>query len=810
MGVVAGSITIGTRPLAAAAVVPPPDRRITIGREELDRAIAHSRVWTPAETVLPSLLQDPPGAPPARVQKVDIPPGTLGTVLEAFGKLTGFTVTVAEEGIKAIASPGAAAVDAPEQALRALLAGTGVSFRFTAPTHVVLEVRRHAEQVDVTGAPRMQSPTFTEPLRDTPQTVTVIPRDVIQAQAATTLRDVLRNVPGITYQAGEGGGGLPGDTLTMRGFSATNDIFVDGLRDAGAYSRDAFNLEQVEVVKGPSSAQAGRGATGGTINLATKTPFAQRAVAGTMGGGSADYVRGTLDLNEPLGEALGGSAVRLNAMWTDARVPGRDLVENQSWAVAPSFAAGLSRRTRLLVTSQHFRQDNVPDYGLPWAAFEAAPPVDQSNFYGLRDYDYEDIDNDVVSVHVDSALRPAVSLRNLSRYGRTRRDSAITAPRPPNRQLQQRTMTSSILANQTTLNARVRTGKFEHALVAGVEVAREDTNNRNRAQAANQPQTDLYSPDPDERPLGPLPPNTGNPSSARTTTAGVYAFDTVHVGDHLLLSGGLRWDRSEVDYELIDLANGAATRLGRTDGMLSWRAGAVVKPKAEVSLYVGAGTSFNPSADAATTGTALSENPTAANNVNLDPEKSRSVEAGAKWDLLGARLSVAAAVFRTEKTNARTRNLTNEPFVLSGRHRVAGVELSASGRITPRWSVLAGYAWMDSEIVATANPAEQANDLALVPKGSLSIWTTYDLPWRVSIGGGTQFVDNVFRNTLNTLTVPGYWLVNATAAYEVNSHLTLRLNANNLADEIYVDRVGGGHYIPGPRRSVVLSAGLTF
>jgi catecholate siderophore receptor len=307
-----------------------------------------------------------------------------------------------------------------------------------------------------------------------------------------------------------------------------------------------------------------------------------------------------------------------------------------------------------------------------------------------------------------------------------------------------------------------------------------------------------------------MPSNPGNPSEAVTGTIGAYAFDTVHLSPQVQLTGGLRWDRSDVDYQLRNLATGISTVLGRTDRMVSWRAGAVYKPRPEASFYAAAGTSFNPTADAAATGTALSDSPAAANNVNLEPEKTHNYEVGTKWDALGSRLSLAAAAFRTEKTNARTRSLTNDPFVLSGRQRVVGVELSASGNLTRRWSILGGYAWMQSDIVASANPAEASNNLALVPRSSLSLWTNYQWPWHITAGAGLQFVDNVFRNTLNTLTVPSYWLVNGMASYELNRHLTLRLNATNLGDEQYVDRVGGGHYIPGPRRAVALTTDVKF
>jgi catecholate siderophore receptor len=276
------------------------------------------------------------------------------------------------------------------------------------------------------------------------------------------------------------------------------------------------------------------------------------------------------------------------------------------------------------------------------------------------------------------------------------------------------------------------------------------------------------------------------------------------------LNAGVRWDRSDVHFAQTAIATGAVTALNRTDDMTSWKAGLVYKPRPEGTLYTGYGTSFNPSADAGTTGTALSGTDTSANSVNLAPEKSRNFEAGAKWNLFRNRLAVNGAFFRTEKTNARTRNLNNDPFVLAGEQRVQGVELGASGQITSRWSALAGFAFLDSDISSSLNAAEQGMDLALTPRRTANLWTNLEVTRRLSVGGGVQFMDSVFRNTTNTLRVPSYWLTNATASYELNSHLTLRVNANNLLDKSYVDRVGGGHYVPGPRRSVQVTAGIKF
>jgi catecholate siderophore receptor len=289
-------------------------------------------------------LQAGPASPNPQVRRFDIPAGPLGTVLALFERATGIVISVPNADLRTLASPGVTGLLSPEAALRQLLAGTGVSFRLTSSSTAVLELRAAPESVDVTATPSPASPKYTQPLRDLPQTITVIPARVIDAQGATTLRDVLRNVSGITFQAGEGG--VPaGDQMTIRGFSARTDMFVDGVRDFGGYSRDPFNMEQVEVAKGPSSAISGRGSTGGAINQVSKTANLGTSRGATVSLGNADTRRTTVDLNEPLRNVgLESGAVRLNAMWTEGGVPGRDVVHNERWGLAPSMSLGLGTR----------------------------------------------------------------------------------------------------------------------------------------------------------------------------------------------------------------------------------------------------------------------------------------------------------------------------------------------------------------------------------------------------------------------------------------------------------------------------------
>ena len=756
------------------------------------------------------------------VQRFEIPPGPLADVLEAFTAATGIGVLLPVDSMRAISSPGVSGLFTPERALREILSGTGVAFRFMSPDTVILEFRIADQSVDVVAAlPKTAaaSPKYTEPLLDTPQTITVVPRSLMDEQSATTLRDVLRNVSGITFQAGEGGTPA-GDQMTIRGFSARTDMFIDGIRDMGGYSRDTFNLEQVEVAKGPTSAISGRGSTGASVNLVSKRPTLAESYSGTLEGGNAGDKRTTADLNMPF-DPEHGDAVRVNAMWMDGGVAGRDVVQNRSWAVAPSLSLGIAAPTRVLVGYLHMTQHNIPDYGLPWvpandvplAAYaNGMPPVAQSNFYGLVQRDYEHIENNVATVQVEHDVNGLGTLRNVTQFGSTFRDSVITPPRFASTtstdirrtDVKSRDQTDGILANQTTLTGRGRWGGVAHDFVGGLEFARETEVNYARAEVGpdnpTSPNTDLYHPDPNQRYTGAMV-LTGAYTDGAARSAAAYAFDTVHMGNWEL-TGGLRWDLFDVDYNSI-ASNGIGAPLSRLDTNLSWRAAAVFKPRPNGSVYAGASTSFNPSAE----GLALSTS-----TVNVEPEKSRNYEVGTKWDVLSERLSLTSAVFLTQKTNARTPGVNpgDPPTVLAGKQQVSGVELGVTGSLSRRWSAFANYTFMHSDITASNTPAEVDSALALTPEHTLSAWSTYEVHRGLHMGGGVQYMDAVFRNASNTTIVPPYWLVNSLVAYDVNRHLTLRLNGNNLADTRYVDRMSGGHYIPGPGRSILLSASVKY
>jgi catecholate siderophore receptor len=291
-------------------------------------------------------------------------------------------------------------------------------------------------------------------------------------------------------------------------------------------------------------------------------------------------------------------------------------------------------------------------------------------------------------------------------------------------------------------------------------------------------------------------------NEADTESLALYVFDTVKFNKHWELSGGLRYDYFSVD-ATSKAISGAVTEFNKIDKMLSWRAALSYKPTENGTIYFGYGTSFNPSAEGLTLNADLTP---------LDPEESETFELGTKWDFLNDRLSVSAAVFRTNKTNARTPGLlpTDPPQVLDGEQVVQGFEVGVTGNITEDWAIFAGYTFLDSEVKATNVVAEEGNELPNTPQNSFSLWTTYRLPWRLEVGAGVQFVDSRFSATNNLREADSYYTFDAMVMWHATEYLDLRLNVYNLADERYIDRVGGGHYIPGPGRSATISAAMKF
>jgi catecholate siderophore receptor len=791
--------------------------------------------------VAPVLAQTPSATasyPAAQMATYNIGPGPLSEVIDAFQRASGVQVSLALDSIGAIQSPGVSGRLSAERALQQILSGTGLTATFSAATQARIDLRTQTESVEVTaGLPAVQSPKYTVPLRDVAQTIAMVPRETFEQQGATTLTDVLRNVPGITLQAGEGGGAssTAGDMFNMRGFNASNSLFVDGVRDDGLISRDVFNLEQVEVFMGPTGSDVGRGTASGYVNMQSKVPHLGSDAGALLTYGSGGEKRLTTDLNwsaagdAPTASWARNAAVRLNVLWQGGGVAGREEVERESKAFAPSVSLGLGTPTRVTVGAQILRQDNVPDYGVPGAAWEEAPltpttqiapGVDQSNFYGTPAYDYDRAEQDSVTAKVEHDVSSRLTLRNQTRYNRTHREAVISAVQsvasynPTTNQVtvarQGNERENEIWSNQATLTSRFSTGSLRHAANAGIDVSSEEQFTPTLGGFGTRPTTDIYNPDPNVPVTGMAVAPTGALSRGDTKTIAGYVFDSVELSQRWLVSGGVRWEHYTTDFASVTAA-GVSSPVSGNGTLWSGKAGVMFRVREEVNLYASYGSTLTPPG---TANFALSSQPNNQNNPNVEPQKSVNYEVGTKVDLGGGRLSLTGSVFRTENENVIfTVDATAIPPVFNqdDSQLVKGVSMGAMGRITNNWDVLANFGYLDSE-VRTQNAVNNGRPLTLTPSYSGSIWTTYRFPVPLTLGGGLRFTDEASVNAAGTIVLPASQVIDALAEYGFSRHLSLRVNVYNLADEVYIRSVNnnGGRYNPGYPRSATVTANIRY
>lgn len=694
-----------------------------------------------------------------------------------------------------------------------------------------------------------QSPKMTAPLLDTPRTVQVVPKQVIQDQAASTLQDVLRNSPGITFGAGEGG--RPGGDLPIiRGQNSAGSIFLDGVRDASTQVRDTFNLEQVEVIKGPDSVYSGRGGAGGSINMVSKAPKATDFTEATAQIGTDSNYRATIDSNWRLADK---AAFRLNVMGNKGDVPGRDDAVNfERWGVAPSLMLGVGTPTRITLSYYHYQDDSMPDYSIPYDPKTGQPVtetrgVSRKTFYGLKDRDFMKTRDDVATVDFQHDFSDKLQLRNVLRYGRGTTDFAATNPddskgNVPNglvyRALKSGNYVTKTFANQTDLTGEFETGSLKHTFDLGFEYSnvKQDkdsytesgvpagtsgcvtgTDAKNKPIYANPALcAPLWNPDPGTSYPGTLTRN-GNPARYNTDTVALYGFDTIKFNEQWQASVGLRWDNYRTSGS--NIAKGrsdpattpAFYSTSREDNLFNYQLGLAYKPLPNGTIYATYGTSSTPSALA---GSAISD-AVSVTNQSLEPEKSRSVELGTKWQVFDDRLTLSGAVFQDIRKNTSVAVSATEVAQV-GEAKVRGIELGFSGSITPKWNVFGGYTFMNSEMTKGAyNSGAVGQDLPNTPRNAFSLWTTYKVLPKLTVGGGAYYVDKVYGNSDATRNadgtpkarwVPSYWRFDAMAAYEFNDHISAQLNVLNLFDETYYTKAYAAHYAAlGTGRAALLS-----
>ena len=714
--------------------------------------------------------------------------------------------------------------------------------------------------VDVTAIrPREpESPKYTAPLVDTPRSVTVIPREIIEQTAATSLSDILRTSPGITFGAGEGGQPLA-DRPFIRGQASGNNVFVDGIRDTGGQVREIYALEQVEVIKGADSAYSGRGSGGGSINLTTKRPRLDDFVIGQARIGTDNFYRGSIDANHQIGAT---SAVRLNLMGMDADVPGRDAVGGERYGLLAGIATGLGTETRASLLYYRLRSDEMPDYGVP--LFTKTPglprtasgvlPVPRDSFYGLKARDFQKTEADIATFIAEHDVSDALRVRNVFRASKTLNDYVVTNPGDGGaaqlvggewwmkRGTKSRWNPTTTIANVTDIYGRFDTGFVSHSYDLGLELSRERNRNAsyviyttagapcptgftNNVTAAGVGDCTLvFAPDPSDPWSGIIT----RPEASRniTKTVGLYAFDTISFGDRWLLNLGVRHDSYSVEGKDVAVTSSAGRVTGTTYtprsgdwDFTNYQLGLVYKPTADSSLYVSYGTSSTPPTIASgDQNTGSGQGQGNLTNVLLEPEDVSSFEIGAKWGALHQRLTASIAYFDLSRKNAQIQ-IDNGVYAQAGEARVKGVEVGVTGAVTDRWQVFGGYTYQDSELVRGAyNSANVGDPLANTPKHSFSLFTTYRLTDALTFGGGAYHVSRSFGGNqggagggANAVYAPAYWRFDAFAAYRINDRVDLQLNVQNVGDKDYIVRTNGVHHADyGPARQAILTLNVRY
>ncbi len=624
-------------------------------------------------------------------------------------------------------------------------------------------------------APAISSGTKTlTPLRDVPQSVTVVTRQLMQDQLMSSIGDVIRYVPGVSLHQGENNR----DQVILRGNSSSADFFVDGVRDDVQYYRDLYNLDRVEALKGPNAMIFGRGGGGGVINRITKEAGFSSLREIDVQGGSYSNKRLTADYDQPAGESL---AFRVNGL-IESSESFRDHVDLERSGIAPALTYLHGDDTKITVGYEHFRDERVADRGI--TSFRGRPAdVDRSTYYGNPDDSHVEATVNLASAALEHRFG-GLTVRNRTLYGSYDRFYQNYVPGAVTADKSQVALTAynnatrrDNLFNQTDLTWGATTGSIRHTFLGGVEVGRQLTDNFRNTGFFNNTATSILVPYATPQTTTPVTfrqSATDADNHLRTEVSAVYAQDQVELSSKLQLLAGLRFDRFDLRYH----NNRNGDTLSRVDNLVSPRAGLVFKPVTPLSLYASYSVSYLPSSgDQFSSLTAITR--------QVEPEKFRNLEVGAKWDGLEG-FSLTTAVYRLDRTNTRATD-PNDPtrIVQTGSQRTEGFELGVNGQITPAWSMAGGYAYQDARVASATTAARKGATVGQVPHNTISLWNNFRFLPKLGAALGIIYRSDMFATIDNTVTLPGYTRFDVAAYYSLTKDLRLQLNVENVFDKGY-------------------------
>jgi catecholate siderophore receptor len=664
-----------------------------------------------------------------------------------------------------------------------------------------------ADQIVVTGervpygvkATSSATKTATD-IKDIPQALTVVSSAQIEDQQLRSVADLLNFVPGASYGSGEGNR----DQIVLRGNASTADFFVDGVRDDVQYFRDFYNVDRVEVLKGPNAMIFGRGGGGGIINRVLKRPTfaASRALTG-----SADNWRGlrfTSDVDQPLSSTFG---VRINGVAEDSDSFRRH-VELKRYGVNPTVALLAGPDTRIDLSYEYFHDRRTADRGVPADGNEPIRGFTRTVFGDPGD-SFSRADVHVGTFAIEHDFGGGLTLRNRTLFGdydkfyqniyptRFTRSTVLVTLGAYNNATRRRNLFS-----QTDLVWNSRLGGVDQTLLFGFELGREKS--RNRRETGGFPDGNTT---PITHPTGDFdvifaPDEDDSNNRVKATVAAIYVQDQIRPASWLEIVAGLRFDsfRLHVD-DLRPLDPGV---FSRHDQLWSPRLGVVLKPSQRLSIYASYSRSYLPQSGDQFSGlTDVTD--------GLKPERFDNYEIGAKLQLPGGLLATAA-LYRLDRTNTRAADpLDPSRTVLTGAQRSRGLELGLERSITSRWLISAGYTLQKAEIVEATAAAPAGREVPLVPRHSFSLWNRYDFTKQLGVGLGVIARSKSYASISNAVELPGYARVDAALYYQLPRGIEAQLNVENLFGADYFPTANNDNNIaPGAPRTVKATLGYRF
>ncbi len=718
---------------------------------------------------------------------------------------------------------------------------------------------------------------FPEPLVNTPKTVTVLTKDVLEDKNATTLKQAILSTAGVTLGTGEGGNAF-GDRFFIRGFDARNDVFIDGVRDSGVSVRENFFTEQVEILRGPGSSFAGRGTTGGAINIVTKEATTEKSFYNMDTTFATDQTkRVTLDVNQVISPTL---AVRAGGLFQDAGVAGRSYTTDDR--DGGFVAAKWTPVDAVKITANYIHTDlhGIPDFGVPYyrpsLATTAGGPfpdfgVNRDNFYGFVNRDFFKVQQDIGTINGEFHITPDLVLTDKIRASQSVLNyigtlaelpvlanplSASTLSANP----QSRYQPTNVLANQTEATYKFGLDGWRHTALAGVEVSSETSSIDRYAGLSSEALpggfngagslkgVSVFYPQYTLLPFSSTPTLTGLPTRIGIDTRSAYLLDTANYNDFIILNGGIRYDNYNINTSGYATVNGTPNVFGTQAadfGLTNFNLGIVVKPLPIASIYAAYATSSDP-VGSEFDGTSANYGglaPIVNGNSNqiFGPEQNKAIEVGTKWELFERHLLLTAALFQTEKNNAREAvNVTpatatatcpypantagTVPCISAGAaYRIRGIDLGAGGKVTDKWSLFGGLVLMQSEVtkslVAPADRLLYATNVGLplanIAHQSFSLLTKYQLTDVWELGGQAVFRSKIYGGTLlaanEGTSLPSYWRFDTFVEANIDKNWKVKLFVNNIFNKLYYDALyqSSAPFVleaPGRTASLVISA----